>query len=252
MIYNGVIYCAISPSGKKYYGFTYNLKRRKYDHKRNSLIKKNIFYGAIKKYGFENFIWNIIETYQNENKEIIQNVLRKREKYWINKDKTYLRKYGYNMTRGGDGGDTFSGKSEEDKLKINKKRSQLFKGENNPMYGKKVYDIWIKKYGKEKADIKLAIMKKKSSEAKKGKPHLCSEETKIKISKALMGENHPKYIKLPNEQINDIINLYSKEKKSITQIQKKYNLNYYKIKKILLDNGIEFKNKRLYKNKINE
>lgn len=49
MIYQGVIYCAISPSGKKYYGFTYNLARRKNNHKNDSLVKINRFHCAMKK-----------------------------------------------------------------------------------------------------------------------------------------------------------------------------------------------------------
>ena len=32
------------------------------------------------------------------------------------------------------------------------KMSEVTSGENNPMYGQTVYDIWVKKYGKEKAD----------------------------------------------------------------------------------------------------
>lgn len=42
-------------------------------------------------------------------------------------------------------------------------------GENNPMYNKSVYDIWIKKYGKEIADQKLIEFKQKISNATSGK-----------------------------------------------------------------------------------
>jgi len=38
--------------------------------------------------------------------------------------------------------------------KTKKKISISTKGENNPMYGKSIYDVWIEKYGKETADIK--------------------------------------------------------------------------------------------------
>jgi len=247
MLYEGVIYCAISPSGKKYYGFTYNLKRRKYIHKRNSLLKKNVFYCAINKYGFENFIWNIIESYQNENKSYIRDILRKRERYWISKNLTYLREYGYNMTYGGDGGDTYSNKNEFDKRLLSEKRSKLFSGENNPMYGKRVYDIWVEKYGKEIADVKLLERKRNSSNSGKGKSHPCTTETKMKISNSLINEKHPRYITVNDEQIFEILNLYIKEKKSITEIQKINKFNYYKIKKILIENGVNFKNSRLYK-----
>ena len=186
-MYQGVIYCAISPSGKKYYGFTYNLTRRKNKHKNDSCFKKNRFYNAIKKYGFENFSWNIIETYKNEDKSHIRDILRKREKFWIEKEQTYLPEFGYNMTHGGDGGDTFTNRTEEDKEISRKKNSEANSGNNNPMFGKNVYDIWIEKYGKEIADKKLEERKKNSSISHVGKTNPCSEQTKEKIRKKLLG-----------------------------------------------------------------
>lgn len=181
MTYQGVIYCAISPSGKKYYGFTYNLHRRKYIHKRDSIVKKNRFYNAIKKYGFDNFEWNIIETYINEDKKYIKNILCKREIFWINKDKTFLPEFGYNMTFGGDGGDTYSNKSNEDKNLIKQKHIESNRRREIPLNSKTFYEWWVEKYGKEIADIKLEEFKKINSEAHKGKSHPCSEETKEKI-----------------------------------------------------------------------
>jgi hypothetical protein len=49
-----------------------------------------------------------------------------------------------------------------------KKISNLTKGENNPMYGKSVYTIWVKKYGKEIADKKLIELKNKQSLLNRG------------------------------------------------------------------------------------
>jgi len=186
-MYKGVIYCAISPSNKKYYGLTLNFSRRKNGHKRCAEFKKCRFYIAIKKYGFDNFIWNIIETHENESKGNLQNILNEREKYWIEKDKTYYSEFGYNMTRGGNGGDAFTNKSNEDKERILLCKSNRFSGKNNPMYGKKVYDIWLEKYGKEIADEKLMERKKRTSNSLKGKSHPCSNETKEKIRKKLLG-----------------------------------------------------------------
>ena len=50
-------------------------------------------------------------------------------------------------------------KTEEFRQKI----SKLSKGNNNPMYGKSVYDVWVGKYGKEIADEKMIEYKKKQS-----------------------------------------------------------------------------------------
>jgi hypothetical protein len=34
-------------------------------------------------------------------------------------------------------------------------------GEKNPMYGRSFYDVWVEKYGKEVADLKLKEWKEK-------------------------------------------------------------------------------------------
>ena len=48
-----------------------------------------------------------------------------------------------------------------------------FEGENNPMFGKSLYNVWLEKFGKEEADIKLKEWKEKKS----GKiPHNKSHE----------------------------------------------------------------------------
>jgi group I intron endonuclease len=50
-------------------------------------------------------------------------------------------------------------RTEEFKRKI----SKVTKGEKNPMFGKSVYDIWLKKYGKDIADFKFLETNKKRS-----------------------------------------------------------------------------------------
>jgi hypothetical protein len=68
--------------------------------------------------------------------------------------------------------------SEETKKLISEKLS----GENNGMYGKNQYNIWLIKYGKEVADKKLQEFKEKQKLANKGKKF--SEEHKEKIRQA--------------------------------------------------------------------
>lgn len=55
-------------------------------------------------------------------------------------------------------------KSEEFRDKI----SKITSGENNPMYGKNFYDIWVSKYGKDIADQKMVEYKNKHSERSTG------------------------------------------------------------------------------------
>lgn len=50
-----------------------------------------------------------------------------------------------------------------------KKISLLTTGNKNPMFGKTVYSIWVQKYGKELADIKLSIFRKKNSDSNSGR-----------------------------------------------------------------------------------
>ena len=103
-MFNGIIYCAISPSGKKYYGQTIQtFEKRKARHKRDFLNGCNwVFYQAINKYGWDSFKWMIIEKYSHFDKNKLLSILNERESHWIKTDKTYFREFGYNMTAGGD------------------------------------------------------------------------------------------------------------------------------------------------------
>lgn len=94
----GIIYCAhCIISGKKYIGKTINsLEKRKSSHLYKSKQDGNgRFQNAIKKYGWNNFVWGIIEECEID-------VLSERESYWINFYESHL--FGYNLTLGGDGG----------------------------------------------------------------------------------------------------------------------------------------------------
>lgn len=143
-----------------------------------------------------------------------------REIFWIDYYKSTDRKIGYNIAKGGTGGDTISnhpnkvnigkrhsialtGKdtqrttcgplSEETKSKISKKLS----GTNNPMYGK-THTL----ESKEKisvAQLKRSPNSRKCSNATKekiansNKGKIVSEQTKIKQSIAKLGNKNPMY-----------------------------------------------------------
>ena len=113
----GVIYCyhCIS-TGKKYIGQTDNEKRRKYEHSSyyNKKYRDNKFYRAVKKYGWENFIYGIIE---NANIE----TLDAQEIYFINFYNTY--KNGYNSSIGGKTTRGYK-HTEETKRKISESRKE--------------------------------------------------------------------------------------------------------------------------------
>lgn len=215
----GYIYCVISPSNKKYYGYSLNFNGRKAGHIR--CAKKGysgLFYNAIRKYGSENFIWKIIEEYECDSKKDIKEILCKREIYWINLEKTYLPEFGYNMTKGGDGrvgvphsketkdkiGKFQKGRKKSDETK--KKMSDSAKGRiiseeqkqkiRKTLSGKKQSNETI-----QKRSIKLKGIyhwwNVNKSPANKGK-HL-SEETKRKISEKCKGQKRPKDINYRNK-----------------------------------------------------
>lgn len=99
-MFSGIIYKAISPSGKSYFGkTTKTLNRRIQHHHQSSKNPKFHFSSAIKKYGLNNFSWNIIETFEKETMEELQKILNERENFWIQKERTYLREKAINVKK---------------------------------------------------------------------------------------------------------------------------------------------------------
>lgn len=93
-----VVYCFhCLINGKKYIGASTMIRSRIYQHRANvkgNLYPHIIFYQEVRKYGWENFIFGIIEYTDKES-------IDERERYWIKEYKTLTE--GYNMTSGGKG-----------------------------------------------------------------------------------------------------------------------------------------------------
>jgi len=83
-------------NGKVYIGFDSNWPHRKNSHKCYHKNGDTKFYRAIKKYGWDNFDWEII--YQSKDKIHTKDIM---ENYFIEQYHSY--KNGYNSTLGGDG-----------------------------------------------------------------------------------------------------------------------------------------------------
>lgn len=85
-------------NNKIYIGKSIKIERRWSEHKAeiNDLAKQNHLYCAMRKYGIDNFHFEIIELCPENN-----TTLSDREKYWINFYNSYEN--GYNETRGGEG-----------------------------------------------------------------------------------------------------------------------------------------------------
>jgi len=73
------IYKITNPNGKIYIGQSINIKKRKGCYKRNQIPKQPRICNSIKKYGFENHIFEVIEECSidqlNEKRNILETVL---------------------------------------------------------------------------------------------------------------------------------------------------------------------------------
>lgn len=155
---------------------------------------------AIKKYGKDNFIKEILESVTNIEELDI------REIYWINELNATERNIGYNLTNGGTGGDTYSKNPNYDNIIINLKKRRHTEetkkkiSENNwqsknkgartgSKWGEdqrnKMKDYWENNPGSFKGKKHSKETLEKLSNAAKGKK--CSEETKSKMREAKVG-----------------------------------------------------------------
>ena len=105
-------------NNKIYIGQVYN--KSIYDRFRRHIreakpTSKSYIGRAIAKHGFENFTIEEIDT-ANTLEE-----LNEKEKYWITYYNSTDLNYGYNLTPGGDGGNTYSCKSDDEMIEIKKK-----------------------------------------------------------------------------------------------------------------------------------
>lgn len=98
----GIIYKFTSPSGKVYIGQTTD-KYRNTQHRHTAYNRKSTrpFYKAIRKYGFENFKYEILKEIECNTKEELNNKLDSLEIYYIALHNATDEKYGYNLCNGG-------------------------------------------------------------------------------------------------------------------------------------------------------
>lgn len=125
---------------------------------------------AIKKYGIENFIKEIIEYVNEDN-------WKEREMYWITEMHSHTSEWGYNLTKGGDG--TLGLKMREESRE-NIRKSRIGKTLSTEARLKISKKIKGRKFTEEH--------KKRISISNTGKK--CSEETKQRVSKANKGNKY--------------------------------------------------------------
>ena len=189
-------------NGKVYIGKTKNtLESRKCEHIKKSKNPKLYFHSALKKYGNDNFVWEVIYECNN-NAELNAAEIKFISEYASNK-------CGYNLTTGGDGGYIFSPNvlshiGEQTKLR-NYKFGNPFKGKTHSEETKKIISEKMKEWnktnnspmvGKKHSEESKTLMKnarvgwhKSNINGFKGKKH--SEETKKQISENTKGRISP-------------------------------------------------------------
>jgi group I intron endonuclease len=170
----GIVYKATNKvNGKMYIGqTTYSLNVRIKEHLRSVRRKKSKYYfhKAIKKYGIDNFDWEIIVKCNSLEE------LNRAEIETIKKYNTFGG--GYNLTKGGEGVNGYV-TSEETKKKISNSLKGKMAGINHPMWG--IKGEASPNYGKKRT----METKQKMSKSRKGK---------------YVGENHPWYGKKHSEK----------------------------------------------------
>ena len=190
---------------KEYYGFIYittcKVNGKKYIGQKkfnrdweDYLGSGTILKRAIKLYGEDKFERVIIDKAKDKEE------LDLKEIFWINFFDAVNSKEYYNIHEGGCGGNTFEGKTEEEKEIFRQKMKILNQGRNNGMYGK---------HHSEES-------KKKMSENRdnKNNPSYHSQEYRDKISKNNTGEGNPMYGRHHSEESKKKMSKNSKGKTS--------------------------------------
>lgn len=202
---SGVIYKYTSPSNKSYIGQTIHEQTRFARHRR--MEGDNKFHNAIKKYGFDNFEYEVLFTIYDERTRVKQK-LDLMERYYINRYDSFNN--GYNMTLGGDGG---SGTKHTEEFK--KCLSKRMK-ENNPSWN--MTDEWRKHIGNSQMGKKMSDkMKQLTSERMKNYNPMKNPDVAKKVSKSKIGrhlsEEHKR--KISEYEKGRILSEETKEKMSI-------------------------------------
>lgn len=127
------VYMHISPSNKRYIGITKQKPERRWDSGHGYRTSPH-FWRAIKKYGWNNFKHIILFEHLTK-EEAIKKEIELIEKYNLTDGK-----YGYNITKGGDG-ITGAKLSYETRLKMSKNHHHLDQSKDKNPYAKPVVNL---------------------------------------------------------------------------------------------------------------
>lgn len=198
---SGVVYKALNQTnGKIYIGITRKtLESRKKEHIRTSKSLKGgwYFHKSINKHGLEAFSWEIIKECVSES-DLIQS-----EKFFISYYQSYLPQKGYNLTFGGDG----CLPNEETRKKI-----------SNSLTGKRQSE---ETKAKRKERLTASLLEKYGVSNVACLPKIKAKGVQTSIKKYGKAFNYTHIPFLPKE---DLIDLHLRQKLTLGEIGKRYEL----------------------------
>ena len=215
------ITCSIN--SKVYIGQTNNPSLRWIQHK--SLAKceelpTTVVSRAIKKYGYENFIFKVIATCLNPDyaNEVETKIIQQYD--------ACNHKIGYNIDIGGG----CLPRSKETCVKVSKALKKFYANNVSPLKGRKYTE-------QHKNNISAGSMGKPGTNVGK----TFDEEWKLKMSKSQTGKGHPSLRRFTGEQEVEICRLYIDEKISTYKLGQMYDCFRNVIRNVLVRNNIEIR-----------
>lgn len=190
-------------NGKIYIGHTCDFVRRKREHKKNNISKKQSYLQkAFIKHGIENFQLDIIQYVKPIKKD-----LKEAEQFWLDYFKSYEREVGYNISRYSNATGPFSEDFREQCRIRSKENFKGFKnipnnkGRKHTEETKKLLSISLKTSEKFQKSVKDPERRRKISENNKGKKR--SPEQIIIMKESFKGKTKEKYPKISEVKIGN-------------------------------------------------
>jgi group I intron endonuclease len=234
-----VVYSAMFPNGKVYIGKSNNFENRKMSHFYNSTYENynsTKMKRAINKYGFDNIIWDIL--FESDDIDIIN---EKEKQFIILFDSI---KNGYNISNGGDGGDTISNNERKNDIIKQQLKSKGIDPDKYVIITDELKNDIIDDYVNNKLSRNALVIKYSISKQRMSR-FLKSENIEINMNKS--SEVNTK--KFDIEYVNKIIELFNSGL-NIKTIGEQENLTIMMVSRILHDSGtrisIRFKDGKRY------
>lgn len=202
-----VVYKATSKtSGKSYIGITNDFDRRRKQHKSLAKNPKTHFHNAIKVYGFDDFLWEVLEECANTEE------LYEREIALIKEHNTFDN--GYNMTIGGEG-------NLEPTMELRNRWSEARKGKTHSEETKRLIS-------ESRKGISFSDEHKASLKESRNNRDGASDETRAKMSKNRKGKLNIKIFICIDPDGNEY-----ETKNGLTKFCEEYNLTPSNMHKVL-------------------